>query len=128
MGARYTRGVLVPNQGYVCLSCRLQSGRGGARRYQHASPAHSNGASFGSGASSKAVEDNGKPVSQRTLRDIIGAFINKSDTSQGKESGNDDGNTKGPRAEPQGENNVGLCLWCSGSRACSKRRRLLISV
>ena len=121
MSVRVARGALAPNQGHVCLSCRLQSigaERGRTRRYQHTSSGDSNGAKSAPGEPPKEPEKDDSPVARRGLRDMIRGFMLKNDPARSRTKGSENGNTQDPKVEPKGAENVSLLLQYFGSRDC----------
>ncbi|KAK3169533.1 hypothetical protein OEA41_008917 [Lepraria neglecta] len=91
MSVRIARGALAPNQGHVCLSCRLQR--------------DSNGAKSAPGEPPKEPEKDDSPVARRGFRDMIRGFMLKNDPARSKTKGSENGNTQDPKAEPKGAEN-----------------------
>lgn len=87
MRVNTARLLLAPSQGYVCLSCRLQSAAaqtGRSRRYQHSSRPKKDEKSEEKGfqtLSEALNNDKGaKSSSSSTIREIIKGFISNDST------------------------------------------------
>lgn len=78
MRTKFIQAVLLPNQRYVCLSCRLQSvGVEKGRRYQHAASLERGEADTNPTRSSETPkkENNGESGSSVSIRDTIRALV-----------------------------------------------------
>lgn len=90
MRARVAKAALAPNQGYLCLSCRLQGVEvRSQRRYQHAGhPAknETNSQPPGlSGNEEKEEEKGSDPSPPLRIRDIIRGFMFNNASKEAKE-------------------------------------------
>ena len=109
MHAKLTRGVISPNQSYVCRYCRLQSSSSvGARttRYQHTAPSEKSGADENKEFISKDAESSEDPASPSRIGDIIRSFMFKSDAK-------DTETTDDSRIEHHGKIKVHIADWPS---------------
>ena len=109
MPAKLARGVITPNQKYVCLSCRLQSSSlpgGRTRRYQHTSPPENHGSETNQESIPKDAEIGKDTVSRSGIGDIIRSFMFESDAKDNETKGN-------TRMESVGNNKVYIADWPS---------------
>ena len=109
MPAKLARGVITPNQKYVCLSCRLQSSSlagGRTRRYQRTAFPENHGGDINQESIPKDAENGKDTVSPSGIGDIIRSFMFKSDAK--------DNETKDDtRIESVGNNKVHIADWPS---------------
>ena len=86
MSAILARGVITPNQRYVCLSCRLHnsSAEGRTIRYQHTGPSENGGDDTNQEYILKDAEKDREAASRSPIGDIIRSFIFRSGTKDKK--------------------------------------------
>ncbi len=109
MHAKVARGVITPNQSYVCLYCRLQSSSFAGRRttrYQHTAPPENSGADENKESIPKDAESSKDPASPSRIGDILRSFMFKSDAK-------DTETTDDSRIEYHGKNKVHIADWPS---------------
>lgn len=109
MPAKLTRGLITPNQRYVCLSCRLQkssSAGGRTTRYQHTAPPENDGGKENQDFIPKDAGNEQESASRSRIGDMIRSFMFRSDAKD-KEA------NAGSEIESLGENKVGLAYWSS---------------
>lgn len=104
MRASTARLVFAPSQGYVCLSCRLQSAAlrtGRSRRYQHSSRSQdeaSNDKVFQTVSDALKDDRGAESSSSSTIREVIKGFFLNDSTKAGGKFGHLDGDRVGSRA------------------------------
>ena len=109
MHAKLSRGVITPNQSYVCLYCRLQSSSLVGRqttRYQHTAPPEDSGADENKESISEDAESSKDPAAPSQIGDIIRSFMFKSDAK-------DTETTDDSRNEYHGKIKVHIADWSS---------------
>lgn len=84
MPVKLARGVITPNQRYVCLSCHVQSlsfAGGRATRYQHTGRSEHDGGDKTQESVSKGAGSHEDAASRSRIGDIIRSFMFKSDAN-----------------------------------------------